>query len=225
MERIYMPTSPWSNLPKIIGIIMDLRPYPSRVLDVGIGYGKYGLLCREYISYWNSSKEPREVIVDGVEAFEEYIGELQRNIYDNIFIGDALEVLPLMPDNSYDLILLIDVLEHFEREAGIRVIAECRRVGKAVLVSTPRKFFLQEDSWGNPYERHKSLWSKKDLLALGASQVVQAENWVAMFAKASYASRFSIAYRTWRLGTRWIPAWLNPYARWFFRRVSRRSSM
>jgi hypothetical protein len=140
------------------------------------------------------------------------VGVIQRAIYDRIFIGNALDILPQFGADSYDLVLLVDVLEHFSRAEGEKVIAECRRVGRVLIVSTPRVFWHQEDSWGNPFERHQSLWSKKDFIALGAAEVRQAENWVGIFAKPPYVERFAWRYRLWRAGNRWTPAFMRPAA-------------
>ena len=215
-----MPTSPWTNIAPILEIILDLQPRPSRVLDIGIGYGKFGFLCREYLAYWNSPEEPRPILVDGVEAFPQYVGPLQREIYNQIFTGDAREILPRLAENSYDLVLLIDVLEHFERNVAAKIARECQRVGRVAIISTPTQFWPQEDSWDNPYERHKSLWSKKDLLRLGAVRVRRAENWIAVFAKPPYRDTFTWHYRLWRLGNSYIPAGLRPVARRIYRNFS-----
>jgi SAM-dependent methyltransferase len=204
-----MPTSPWANITPILEIIMDLSPLPARVLDVGAGYGKFGLLCREYLGFWNSPDKQRSVVVDGIEAFPAYLGSLQRSIYDNLHVGDARELLPQFPTDAYDLVLLIDVVEHFSRADGLQILSECRRVGKVFIVSTPRLYWSQENAWGNPYERHQSLWSGSDFRRMGATRVTCAENWLAVFAKAPYAERMALAYRMWHLGQKLWPARLR----------------
>src|SRR6266496_4491275 len=117
-----MPTSPWNSIPTILDVAMNLEPRPSKVLDVGIGYGKFGFLSREYLTFWNSPDEARTVQVDGVEAFAGYVGALQEHIYDHVFLGDARDVLPTLGDDSYDLVLMIDVIEHFDKAEGERVL-------------------------------------------------------------------------------------------------------
>jgi SAM-dependent methyltransferase len=215
-----MPTSPWSNIPAIFEIVMTLHPRPCRVLDVGIGYGKFGFLCKEYIGFWNSPDKRQPVSVDGIEAFPSYVSCLQREIYDQIFIGDAREILPQLSGDSYDLVILIDVLEHFERADAVRVLAECQRVGKVVVVSTPRRFWPQQASWGNPFECHRSLWRRTDLLSLGAVHVRKGENWIGVFARPPYRERFTLAHRVWQRTHDWVPDWLQPCARWAMRSLS-----
>src|ERR1017187_7491474 len=102
-----MPTSPWSNITPILDLIMDLSPRPTRVLDVGVGCGKFGLLCKEYLGFWNSPDSQRPVVVDGIEAFPAYLGASQRAIYDSLHVGDARAILPRFTTDAYDLVLLI----------------------------------------------------------------------------------------------------------------------
>ncbi len=214
-----MPTSPWDSIPAILDIVMNLEPTPAKVLDVGIGYGKFGFLAREYLTFWNSPDSARLVTVDGVEAFPNYVGTLQKEIYDHVFLGDAYELLPALPSDSYDLLLMIDVIEHFEKPAGRKIVQECCRISKAVVISTPREFWHQDDSWGNPFETHRSLWSKHDLLNAGAVRVIGRENWIATFARSPYRERFTRRYQMWTLGNRYCPAWLRPVAHWGWRQV------
>ena len=64
---------------------------------------------------------------------------------------------------KYDLILLIDVLEHFTKKEGTRLIKDCLNISNNILVSTPIDIGEQEDSFDNPYEEHKYQWTKEDL--------------------------------------------------------------
>ena len=50
--------------------------------------------------------------IDCIEAFEKYITPAHKYIYNNIYIGNATGILPAL-DHHYDLILMVDVLEHF----------------------------------------------------------------------------------------------------------------
>jgi len=78
-------------------------------------------------------------------------------VYDHIYIGNALDVVPTL-EYRYDLILLIDVIEHFTLEEGKRLLAACLQKGKNVLVSTPKDIGSQGHAFDNPYETHKSQW-------------------------------------------------------------------
>lgn len=130
---------------------------------------------------------PRErwrIIIDGIEGFPGYITPVHDYIYNRIFLGDALELLGGLPDNTYELVLAIDILEHFFYQEGILFINELIRVsGKHVLISTPKNFIAQEYE-ANPYENHRSLWGFQDLRARGFDEYLDnEENWIAVFHK------------------------------------------
>lgn len=144
-----MPTSVSSQISPVIEVVMWKKP--KKVLDVGIGYGKYGLLVREYLD----NKVER---LDGVEVFEPYITNIQRAIYDNIYITDIRDFEPPV---EYDLILLADVIEHMTKEEGIALL---KRLPGNKIVATPNGFIEQEASNGNVHERHLSGWTMEDFM-------------------------------------------------------------
>lgn len=155
-----MPTSTYKTLAEIIELIIFIDP--DSLLDVGVGFGKYGVLSREYLELWSRSEAYNnwKIRIDGIEVFKEYITPLHNFIYNNIYIGDALEIIPNLKQ-TYDLILLIDVLEHFDYHNGMKLLDLCKKSSKSVIVSTPAIFFEQKSSFGNIYETHKFLWERK----------------------------------------------------------------
>ncbi len=156
-----MPSSHSTQLNEIIELIIETNP--QKFLDIGIGFGKYGFLSREYLELWDpdSVYGTNKRQIDGIEAFKPYLTPLHRLIYDRIFTGDAREVLPTLTDH-YDLILMIDVFEHFTYEDGMKVLEECRRCGRNILISVPKIMSVQKDVYGNPYETHRYNWKRKD---------------------------------------------------------------
>jgi hypothetical protein len=156
-----MPSSHPYQLNEILELIIGTNP--GKLLDIGIGFGKYGFLAREYLELWqpDSVYGDHKRQIDGIEAFEAYLTPLHHLIYDHIFTGDAKEVLPTLT-GQYDLILMIDVFEHFTYEDGLKILEQCRRCGRNILISVPRVMSVQEDVYGNPYETHRYNWSRKD---------------------------------------------------------------
>ena len=156
-----MPSSHPYQLNEILELIIET--HPGKLLDIGIGFGKYGFLAREYLELWEpgAAYGSHKHQIDGIEAFEAYLTPLHRLVYDRIFTGDAREVLPVLTDR-YDLILMIDVFEHFTREDGLKILQECRRCGRNILISVPRILSVQEEVYGNPYETHRYNWKRKD---------------------------------------------------------------
>lgn len=162
-----MPTSHYLQINEIIQIVKYVRP--SSVLDIGVGFGKYGMLLREYLKFWSPADDlgTRSEIIDGIEAFESYITPGQKYYYDSIYIGNALDVLPSL--QHYDLILLIDVLEHLDAEEGNRLLTLCQKKAGHILISTPIKMNVQGTVYGNDYEIHKYQWKPKDFERLSNS--------------------------------------------------------
>lgn len=156
-----MPTSPIYQLNSIMDLIVHTNP--KRMLDVGMGFGKYGFLSREYLELWDGREEYRDWKrrIDGIEAFKKYITPAHRFIYDHIYVGDAVDILPTLK-MRYDLLLLIDVLEHFDRKNGLRLLEICRKRSKNIIIATPREIGTQKDSFGNPFETHKFQWREEN---------------------------------------------------------------
>ena len=161
-----MPSSSPYQLNEIAELIMLTQAHS--VLDVGIGFGKYGFLAREYLELWDGRNryDDWQRRIDGIEVFPRYVGALQRAIYDEIHVGDALEILPRL-DHHYDLVLLVDVLEHVPEEKGVALLDAARRVGRNLIVSTPRDIGHQREVFGNPHETHHFQWTKRHLQPLG----------------------------------------------------------
>ncbi len=90
-----MPSSSVGLIPIVVRMVQALKP--CSVLDIGFGMGKYGLLCREYLELWGPEKWQRfgkwRTRIDGIEACEACVGDVQRAIYNQVYIGDAVDVL------------------------------------------------------------------------------------------------------------------------------------
>jgi SAM-dependent methyltransferase len=151
-----MPSSDHRQIPIIIEIVKEVKP--KTVLDIAFGFGKYGLLIKEYlrpkpyIDGWQSVER-----VDGLEVFEDYVTDIQRAIYDNIIIANANEV----EYERYDLYLMIDCIEHMTKEQGKALVEKLRKLGR-VLVVTPSRFQFHPPRYNNPLEEHISAWTKAD---------------------------------------------------------------
>lgn len=163
-----MPSSQPYLLSYVCGQIAALQP--TSVLDIGIGFGKWGFLAREYTDVWSGrmSSEAWTTKIDGIEIHPLYISHLQKQFYNHIFVGDASELLVGMHECSYDLILCFDVIEHLHEAQGQQLLRHIRRVAhRQVFVSTPARMSSQGEVFGNGYEAHIHQWSKKALERYG----------------------------------------------------------
>ncbi len=201
-----MPTSQWSQ----IGVIVDalVRLEPRAVLDVGVGHGKWGFLAREYLEVF-PGKVPygaRTVRVEGIEAHEPYLGATHERIYDRIHRGEAADVLPTLADGSFDVVLLIDILEHMSREVGLAVLGHATRVGRVAIVSVPRDFKERDEFLGNRYEQHVTPWSMAELRAAGARTfLVNPASYVAVMSRAPLPPALRAGARL----KRWLRLWVR----------------
>lgn len=157
-----MPTSSFDTVPVIAQIVRSLSP--NSVLDVGIGFGKYGYLVRELqdIAYERYDKKDWKVTIVGVEAFEKYRTPIWDYIYDSIVIADIRNEKGML--KQFDLVLFIDVLEHMEHDEGMELISVVEEAKKHYIVSVPNYHSPQGAFCGNEFERHISVgkWSEKD---------------------------------------------------------------
>jgi hypothetical protein len=137
-----------------------VRLQPTRILDIGPGFGKWGFLIREALDFMlgRLDRDEWNVTIDGVDAFP-YNSPILPWVYDSIQIVPALDAL--LDLSGYDLVVLGDVIEHFTKEDGMRLLRALVARNKNVLVATPMDFFEQEVG-GNPYEQHLSLWTQGD---------------------------------------------------------------
>jgi len=112
-----MPSSWPSQISPIMNIVLAMAP--RTILDIGPGFGKYGVLCREYLDIVPGSRSsstyppPRRVTIDCIEAWPDYISPIHSYVYDDVYVGDARAVLPDLGAGAYDLAPFVDVLEHF----------------------------------------------------------------------------------------------------------------
>src|SRR6185312_9364210 len=149
-----MPTSELSNITTIMKEVGRLNP--RSVIDCGIGFGKYGALCREYLDIAHRRITPEQwaITIDGIEAFEPYRNPVW-GAYSRIDVGE----FQYQNLNNYDLALVIDSLEHLPEEEGAKFLQYLLRHCKNMIVSCPDGDYPQGAVNGNEYERHRARWS------------------------------------------------------------------
>lgn len=185
-----MPSSRPNPIPTVIHLLRQLKP--KSILDVGIGFGKWGHLFREYTDILEAEHDPARYVrenwrmrIDGIEGYPEYITEMHRFIYSNIHVGDARQLLPDLKE--YDLIFMGDILEHFEKPDGLQLLRSALAKAKqAVILTTPKFETAQGDLCGNPLERHRSLWKAKDFREFPGAMVktIDQATWLVVLPKA-----------------------------------------
>ena len=217
-----MPTSNYAQITTITEIISRVNP-PS-ILDVGVGFGKYGFLAREYLELWDEKNEydKWKYRIDGIEVFKEYLTPMHDFIYDHIYIGNALKILPDIK-HEYDLILLIDVLEHFDYKDGVDILDACVKTGRNILISTPKDIGYQGTNcvkcrgthFENKYETHRFQWEARHFKKYNPVIIADQSNLICFIGEQAPKIRKKIKKREkselkWRIRNR-FPILKYPY--------------
>lgn len=153
-----MPSSTDYAIPRVMWLIHSLQP--KSVLDVGCGTGKYGMLIRFALEEDLAPEKWGELRIDGLDVQLPHRSHWH-DLYNNLIIDEFSKSIERLDD--YDVIYLGDIIEHFDKEAGLKVLASILpHARQGVIVTTPYHFFEQGAINGNEFERHKSWWTEAD---------------------------------------------------------------
>ena len=127
------------------------------VLDLGCGIG---LPVKDLIA--------KKII--GLDAYN------YKDKYPFKFIQQNITDLSNFKDKSFNVVLMIDIIEHLEKKKGLSVLEQGLRICKKCLILyTPKEWDdnhkAVEDkkywSFGNKYNYHRSLWKEEDFKKYG----------------------------------------------------------
>jgi len=136
---------------------------PTTVLDIGIGFGKYGFLMREHLDIRKRryEKDSWKTRIDGIESYSAYITPMHEYLYDHLYTGDVLNLIDSL--ENYDLMILADVIEHLPKEDGLALLQKLfQKTNRAMVVSYPSILGSEYLHWDNPREKHHCVWTPKD---------------------------------------------------------------
>ena len=133
-------------------------PVCNSLLDLGCG-------SNSPISRF-SSKIPYCV---GVDIFDNSISlSKQNNIHNKYIKLDILDIENEFEEKSFDCVIAIDLIEHFSKEDGLKLLRIMEKVSKEkVVISTPNGFVPQHEYDGNRYQVHLSGWSYEEMGKMG----------------------------------------------------------
>jgi SAM-dependent methyltransferase len=139
-------------------ILAELPRDAESVLDLGCGVGRTGFLL------WEQGIGTERV---GIELSPDYVARARElGVYDRVEQADLSEGLGSYGDDSFDVVLCIDVLATLEKEAAVRLIRESERVARKRVVllvalhKRPRKR-------ATTTETDRSTWSLREVASLG----------------------------------------------------------
>lgn len=129
------------------------------VLDVGCGLS----LKSQYVD---------ATIRVGVDIYRPFLERIEADVPYLVVNADVRELDRLFLPRSFDLVLLLDILEHLEKEDALKVLAMAEEIARvAVIVETPKGYIPQNiDIWGwggDTYQTHRSGWEPEEFTARG----------------------------------------------------------
>jgi hypothetical protein len=123
-------------------------------------------LAREYTEGWCYQRylpSDWKAVIHGVEIFEDYRNAMW-GCYDKVIVGDATELLKNptwgIPQTGYDLVIMMDVLEHISRADGLELLDRLKAIGKKIIFSYSN--CEQTNVCINKNEDHISKWEPED---------------------------------------------------------------
>ena len=124
---------------------------PKRVLDIGAGEGKYGHLIRAA-----NLPQPHLTAVEYEPARKD---ELLALGYDEVRSISALSLME-HPEETFDFVILGDVIEHFRKSEGQDLLEYLNYRCKFILIVTPECMPMSSPNF---YEGHNSLWRPQSM--------------------------------------------------------------
>ncbi len=110
----------------------------------------------------------------GVDLFEPYLEICKKQMIHDELVHADIRRLPFK-SKSFDIVLLMQVLEHLEKADGEKLIEAMEDIARMqVIISTPVGSFKWGKHENNPYNEHKSAWSPDEMRRRGYAVTGQA---------------------------------------------------
>lgn len=135
------------------------------VLDVGCGLS----LKSQYID--------AEFRV-GIDIYFPYLKKIGSKVPYVAVNADALQIGNLFLPHSFDLVLLLDIIEHLQKDDSMRLLSLAEKIARvAVIIETPKGYIPQNIDIlgfdGHTYQTHRSSWEPEEFIAQGYKVVLR----------------------------------------------------
>lgn len=143
------------------------------IVDIGAGGGTYPRLLGSGYTWI------------GIEIFEPYVDKFKLlDYYQEIVIGDVVDLFNMAKEPKGDLIIFGDVLEHIDKYAAKNLLRKALAKFKHVVVSIPMEdSYPGKEHYGNIHERHISTWSIKDIESLTKWEICEIVRGIGIFCR------------------------------------------
>jgi hypothetical protein len=149
-----------------------------KILDIGSGTGRYGLLIREDNISRRSvceSLEPEDTMTIDCCEFTPYLYTLVcHNVYNKHFHKSMFELTD-KELSKYGLVLMIDVVEHWDKD----VIKDfLKRIPGKILISTPKAVCMYNTEYYGDEHTHCSQWFYEDFKDFNTKDYSTAQSYI-----------------------------------------------
>ena len=105
--------------------------------------------------------------VTGVDLFEEYLNIVKNYGVYHAVVQSDIRKMPFQ-DGSFDAVNALHIIEHLEKEEGVKFMAELERIARRkVIIATPVGFLKQGGYDNNDLQEHKSGWEPEEFEKMG----------------------------------------------------------
>ncbi len=124
------------------------------VLDIGCGYNPQMKIL--------TSRMQKSV---GLDVFLPSIEKAKLiQTHSEFVLEDVKTYLEKMPNNSFDAVIALDLIEHLTKEEGFWLMKQMERLAiKKVIIFTPNGFVPQTPYDNNPFQEHLSGWEIEEM--------------------------------------------------------------
>jgi len=114
----------------------------------------------------------------GIDIHEPYLRAIEYNGIYNVIKYDVLKLDNIILDNSFEIVYILDIIEHLPKQDALNLIDICKRkCSCAVVTETPLGYVPQNlDILGfgaNELQTHRSGWTISELESLGFSCILR----------------------------------------------------
>ena len=114
----------------------------------------------------------------GLDIYRPFLEKINSKVGYIPINADCMDLDKLFLSNSFDLVLLLDIVEHLKKEKALKLINMAESIAKvAVIIETPNGYIPQNiDIWGqggDDYQTHRSSWAPEEFSIRGYNVVLR----------------------------------------------------
>ena len=108
----------------------------------------------------------------GVDIYRPYLAKIEAKVPYTTVVHDVRRLDEVFIERSFDIVLMLDIIEHLEKEESLALLQTAERLAKvAVIIETPEGYVPQNiDIWGHggdEFQTHRCGWEKAELEGTG----------------------------------------------------------